>query len=834
MISETWRFGRIEVRPAERVLLVDSKAAKLGARAFDLLLALVERRDRIVAKNELLDTVWPGLVVEENNLQVHISTLRKLLGPQVIATVPGRGYRFTAAPDDSAARHAVAAVSAAAPAASWATPSAASAVAATAPLTNLPADLPPLYGRDEDLPALRALIEAHKVVTVVGAGGIGKTALAQALAHQLRGEFEDGVWLVELAPVADATLVATTVAGVLRVELGAAAPIETLARELAASRMLLVLDNCEHLLLAVAELVSALRRAAPNVQLLATSQEPLKVAQEHAYRLSALALPAEAGIESARQAGAVALFEARARAAQPQFALNEKNLAAVVEVCRRLDGIALAIELAAARVPLLGIEGLRARLNERFRVLTGGARLALRRHQTLRAALDWSHGLLTHEEQTVFRRLGVFAGSFGLDSAQRVTADRDSDEWEALDRLGALVDKSLVVAEAGTEPRYRLLETNRAFAMEKLQEAGETESALRNHAQAVLAVFEESRANEFVLSTEQRLDRYLPDLDNVRAALDWAAGAAGDRQLHIALAGAIAWIWVSAGLRPEGLRRTQLAMDNIDSATPPQWEARLRGSWSLMAHPAVGALEIAADARAIELYRALGNRQALLVALCQRARVLSRCQQFGEAEVALQEAVQIHQADWPPMLRAILLNTRGWVLFRQGRFEAADRVTTEAVQLVTALGERRMALTLLIGREQAAAGLGRWEESVARGRELVARMQQERSLRTGIENIVLGNLSMALAQVGQVEEALLWARRAYPTVEQAGRVLDLLDPFAVLAFKRGQIDDAARIVGRAVIRYATSTYQREMVEQKLHDDLLRTLRETLAPAALTR
>src|SRR5882672_470153 len=425
MISETWRFGRIEVRPAERVLLVDSKAAKLGARAFDLLLALVERRDRIVAKNELLDTVWPGLVVEENNLQVHISTLRKLLGPQVIATVPGRGYRFTAAPDDSAARHAVAAVSAAAPAASWATPSAASAVAATAPLTNLPADLPPLYGRDEDLPALRALIEAHKVVTVVGAGGIGKTALAQALAHQLRGEFEDGVWLVELAPVADATLVATTVAGVLRVELGAAAPIETLAGELAASRMLLVLDNCEHLLLAVAELVSALRRAAPNVQLLATSQEPLKVAQEHAYRLSALALPAEAGIESARQAGAVALFEARARAAQPQFALNEKNLAAVVEVCRRLDGIALAIELAAARVPLLGIEGLRARLNERFRVLTGGARLALRRHQTLRAALDWSHGLLTHEEQTVFRRLGVFAGSFGLDSAQRVTADRD-------------------------------------------------------------------------------------------------------------------------------------------------------------------------------------------------------------------------------------------------------------------------------------------------------------------------------------------------------------------------------------------------------------------------
>jgi len=474
------RFGRAEVRPSERQLLVDGRPVGLGARAFDVLLALVERRDRIVAKNELLDSVWPGLVVEENNLQVQISSLRKALGPQAIATIPGRGYRFTAALDFEA----VSRPDASAPRATSA-PEATDTYAA--PLSNLPAELPPLYGRAEDLLALGALIELHKLVTVVGGGGIGKTALAQALAHRLRGSYDDGVWLVELAPVADASIVATTVAGVLRVELGAEAQIATLAKALSASRMLIVLDNCEHLLNAVAELAAALHRAAPNVRLLATSQEPLRVAQEHVYRLGALALPAEAGIESARQAGAVALFEARAQAADPRFALTEHNIAAVVDICCHLDGIALAIELAAARLPLLGVDGLRARLDERFSVLKGGPRLALKRHQTLRAALDWSHGLLTQDEQTVFRRLGVFAGSLSLESAQRVTADDRIDKWAALDHLGALVDKSLVVADMGEAPRYRLLETSRAFAMEKVQQADETDAVRRSHAEAMLA-----------------------------------------------------------------------------------------------------------------------------------------------------------------------------------------------------------------------------------------------------------------------------------------------------------------------------------------------------------
>jgi len=280
----------------------------------------------------------------------------------------------------------------------------------------------------------------------------------------------------------------------------------------------------------------AMYRYAPQVRVLTTSQEPLKLADEQVYRLGTLALPDKLTVQGAEHFGAVALFVARAKAALPQFALTDANVATVIEICRRLDGIPLAIELAAARVPLLGVEGLCVRLNDRFRVLTAGARLALRRHQTLRAALEWSYGLLDAGEQAVFRRLGVFAGSFDLDSAQRVVASNGIDQWAALDALGALVDKSLVVAETGTEPRYRLLETGRAFALEQLAAAGETSAAVDRHARAMLALFECSHEKRWTMSTQKALECYLADVDNLRAALDWAASPEGSDELLIALA----------------------------------------------------------------------------------------------------------------------------------------------------------------------------------------------------------------------------------------------------------------------------------------------------------
>ena len=454
------RFGRFQLDANRRELSVDGVVVKLGARAFDVLLALVERRDRIVSKNELLDLVWPDVVVEENNLQVQISTLRKLLGPLAIATIPGRGYRFTVSVEDFAQ-------GSPAPAATPALR------AATCPsVTNLPDELRPLYGRDAEVAEVVQLLVQHRLVSIVGAGGIGKTRLAQAVAHQMRDRFPDGVWLVELAALSDPARIASTVAQTLNMPVSDASnALEAATDAVRGKSLMLVLDNCEHVLEAVAALATAICRAAPGTTLLTTTQEPLKIGDERVYRLGPLSVPpldTAPSVEAAAGFGAVTLFVARAQAGDQHFALDAGNAAAVFDICRRLDGIALALEFAAARVRLLGVQGLRARLDERFNILTGGARTALQRHQTLRAAFDWSHGLLSKAERTVFRRLGVFVGSFSLDAAQQIARDVTMDVWEVLDHLASLVDKSLVAVEQSDLPRYRLLETARTYALEQL------------------------------------------------------------------------------------------------------------------------------------------------------------------------------------------------------------------------------------------------------------------------------------------------------------------------------------------------------------------------------
>ena len=342
-------------------------------------------------------------------------------------------------------------------------------------------------------------------------------------------DFPDGVWWVELAPLADGALVASAVARVLNTLLRAdRPPVETVAAVLAPQRLLLVLDNCEHVTDAVASFVEAVCAAAPGVRVLVTSQETLKTSDEHVYRLGALAVPAVDAGADASHAGAVELFVARAQAVDPRFALTPDNArAVVVEICRRLDGIPLAIELAAARLPLLGVEGLRTRLDERFNVLTAGARVVLRRHQTLRATLEWSHGLLTPDEQTVFRRLGVFAGSFTLEAAQHVVQDAQIDPWAALDHLGALVDKSLVLAEGDPVPRYRLLETDACLrARAAGRGGGNRKRTLRRHAEALLQVlvaFE--REDQLTGVTLAGIAGRRRELDNLRAALAWVTTA---------------------------------------------------------------------------------------------------------------------------------------------------------------------------------------------------------------------------------------------------------------------------------------------------------------------
>jgi len=567
------------------------------------------------------------------------------------------------------------------------------------------------------------------------------------------------------------------------------------------------------------------------VKLLVTSQEPLHAADEQQFRVPSLAVPSEAQTANAQNFGALALFEARARAVDPRFALDEHNLSTVVEICRRLDGLPLAIELAAARVPLLGVEGVHNRLDDRFRVLTAGARTALPRHQTLRAAIEWSYALLGAHEQAVMRRLGVFVGGFGLESAQHVAADENIDEWAVLDHIGALVDKSLVVAEPGEEPRYRLLETGRSWAIEKLAEADEMEATLRRHAQAVLTVFERSDAQQWTVPNSTRLQRYLPDLDNLRAALDWASSAVGDAELQIALTGPAAWIFREVGQRADGLRRCEAAIVRIGPTTPPNFEARLLRAWLHLIYPRIGARESAACARAVELYRAQGDRQQLMAALAEYGVCLAVSGAHSQAEHAFADADALYDSAWPEALRMWAMRGRIWLLLRQGRVEEAHALAQDGLALARAMGDSHLIARVLVAMSQGAFMVGRLEEAVGYGREAVALVRRER-LGGRMARFALGHPSLVLTGLGQLDEALELAREILPSLARSYHILDFLGAFALLALRRGRIAEAARVLGRADSQYDLLREARRPGEERARKVLLDSLRKDLSAADL--
>jgi predicted ATPase/DNA-binding winged helix-turn-helix (wHTH) protein len=524
------RFGRFELQSHERRLLIDGEPVALGGRAFDLLQALAERPGRLVGKRALMELVWPGLVVQDNNLAAQMSALRKVVGGDVIATIPGRGYRFVErieAPAQAASPSATA---------SPESPNAATAVAVAATLrTNLPAELPGLLGRADELAELGALVEAHRLVSIVGAGGIGKSLLTQHLLQARRSAYRQGVCWVELATV-EAAALPGAVATALGVHGGRGEPLDALIGALAPLTMLLALDSAEHLLAEVAHLCQVLHDAASGLRIVVTSQAPLKLAAERVFRIGPLAVPD--GAMSAAQAhrfGAVALFVERAQSVDWRFALTDANAAAVAEVCRALDGLPLALELAAARAPMLGMQRLLASMQDRLKLLTASRnRAAPARQRTLRAALEWSHGSLDSREQLVFRRLGVVAGSGSLEFIQQVVADAhdggDLGPWPVLDALDALVDRSLVAvlgAHDDRAPRYRLLESPRAYALERLDATGERAALQRRHALALAAMFDAAYDDYFSdrIGADDWMRRMGADLDNARDALAWARQA---------------------------------------------------------------------------------------------------------------------------------------------------------------------------------------------------------------------------------------------------------------------------------------------------------------------
>ena len=804
-MSISLRFGAIEVRTAERRLLVAGRPVRVGARAFDVLQALVERRDRVVSKNELLEIVWPAAVVEENNLHVHVAALRKLLGAAAILTVPGRGYRFTV--DDEAAADDI-------PAAGGPSPP---------PIEesrgNLPARLADLYGRDGALSTLLTLLASQALVTIAGAGGIGKTRLAQAVAHRLRQHYPQGVWMIELASLADPALVAPNVARVLRIKLsGREPPLEELARALHAQTMLLVLDNCEHLLDAVSRLAPAMLAAAPGVQLLVTSQEPLRIPAERLFRLAPLAVPSTADIAQAVEFGAVRLFIERVRALDPQFVLTHRNTEAVIDICRQLDGMALAIEFAAARVPTLGVHGIQDRLNERFRMLTAGERLSQPRHRTLHAALDWSHQLLGDAEQTVFRRLGVFVGDFSLEAAQAVVADAAIDVWAALDLLGALVDKSLVLTDGRPRPRYRLLETTRAYALEKLAAAHETGTWLRRHAATTRTLLEAAVRRRDV-------DTVVLEMNNVRAAFAWAAGPQGDPLLAVELAVSSAVVLAVEGFVTEALDRLlglePIVADSARGAPIPasmaarfwQWLGRLGREGRL---PTSRCLEVLQRAEAA--FRAQGDARKTHACLRMRAEALLQTGDLAAARAALAAAETMETAESPVADRMRRLRVETLLLDMQGRTRDALTTAQQAHALANAAGIERYVLTLLGDMAGLQLKLGRPQEAESSFRAVAAKARTQANGGLTLCQALSG-LIVALVAQNRLDAASAVAAEAVPLLHRSGLFLARCDTLAWLAAHCGRMHAAARLASAADAFRQRSEIARDPAEARMRGEV---------------
>ena len=546
-------FGPFTVTPHERLVTRDGVALPLGTKAFDTLIALMSRPNEVVSKWDLMALVWPGMAVEEANLRFHVAALRKVLGDgkdgaRYITTLSGRGYCFVAPisqTDVPAERR--------------------PAPRMEPPPVKLPNRLQRMVGRDEVVAAISDKLITSHFVTIVGPGGVGKTAVAVAVAHDLLETFADAAHFVDLAALSDPDLVITSILLMLGLPAQTDDPLPALLAHLRDKRMLLILDNCEHVIAAAAPLAAEIFHAAPHVHILATSREALRVEGEQVYRLAPLAVPPDdAGLTAAvaQTYPALQLFLERATAGGAQIALDDGNAAIVAGICRKLDGMALAIELAAGRVEAYGLEQTAALLDERLNLLWQGQRTAPPRQKTLQATLDWSYGLLSGTERLVLRRLAVFAGHFTIDAALEVVPDDRVDRARLFDAIDSLVAKSMVAPRPiGAMMRYRLLDTTRAYLLEI--EPDDAALAAR-HATYYRRWLEQAGTTWATVPSADERAVHFSALHNVRAALDWCFGANGDACIGIALAAAAAPIFLAMSLLIECRRWSERALLAID------------------------------------------------------------------------------------------------------------------------------------------------------------------------------------------------------------------------------------------------------------------------------
>jgi predicted ATPase/DNA-binding winged helix-turn-helix (wHTH) protein len=605
-------FGPFRLHPKRRVLFREGEQLRLGSRALDLLIALVDAGKELISKEELLKRVWPDTFIEEANLRVHVAALRKLLGgdgagDQYISTVAGRGYCFVAPvvrveeSDDE--------------------PAGAPLVPETP--RHLPAALTRVIGRSDSISAIASQLARRRFVTIVGPGGIGKTTVALAVAARLASFYAHKVCFVELASLTDEGLIPGALASALGLATMGDQPLPALVAHLKDKSMLILLDNCEHALDAVAVLAEGLLRGAPGLHLLVTSRQPLRGEGEFLYHLPALAVPPAADnlpAEDALGFAAVELFAERAAASLDSFELAGSNVATIVEICRRLDGIPLAIELAAARVDLFGVEGLASRLNDCFSLLTKGRRTALPRHQTLRATLDWSFELLSEAEKIVLRRLAILAGEFTMDAAIALGSGTEKPAADIVDTIAGLIEKSLVATDLrGNVAHYRLLSTTRVYALEKLVLSGEADSIAGCHAAYFGKLARRAGDDWETVPAVEWLSIYGRSIDDMRAAIDWALSANGQLSVGLDITISTAPLWFRLSLMDEYRERLQRALECLNQSPDGNLarKARLRIALGHAVWYALNDAEQMEDAftRALAISEEIDDRVAQLQAL---------------------------------------------------------------------------------------------------------------------------------------------------------------------------------------------------------------------------
>jgi predicted ATPase len=590
-------FGNYRIFPELKLLLKNGNKVDLTARAFDVLWVLLKARGEVVTKDELLEQVWAGSFVEENNLQTHISAIRRALKQDrsLISTDFGRGYRLTL-------------------------PASAKTNLLVLPASkkieapNLPSPLTTLLGRDSELRDLQQLITANRLTTITGPGGIGKTRLAIEVGHRLLASFGGRVHLVEMGMIGERDNIWPAIARALGVEATDAGLTAESRVALQNQHLLLIIDNCEHLTEAISRAVEVLLRIGEGFHICITSQEPFGTQGEQIYRIRPLAVPPPdaSTMDVVLAHAATQLFVERSLSYTRDSQFDDATAGEIAAICRQLDGVPLALELAAARVPTLGVRGVLDGLSDRFRLLTAGQRGALPRHKTLRATVEWSHRLLDETERTLFRRLAVFPAGFTVEAAHCVSAPDIEDQWRVIDLLGNLVGKSLLHLDVSAPtPRYRFLETIRLYALEELADSGETDLTARRHASYFQRLGEQALADWKRQSTgEWRLvhRRYV---DDVRTALKWAFSENGDKELGVRIIQNAIPFWVEFSLLDECRRWVSVALDKhgVTETIDTHDEMVLRAALGTSLTWARGPVEETRTAwsRALDLARELGD-----------------------------------------------------------------------------------------------------------------------------------------------------------------------------------------------------------------------------------